>query len=103
MTRDVMRNADGSVTELLWDDDGVTINQRQRVDHIMDGFRHETDLGHNARSAGRLAARVPLVTHMEWVNDWKANHSDKWDLKTFLAMKINSSDFKKLRNQRVRG
>ena len=103
MSKDTFQNLDGSTTIAHWDDKGVTVEHKQRVDHIMDGFREESAMGHNKIAAGRLAARVPITTHFEWVREWQENHSDKWELKTYLAMKVNSPDFKKLRNQVIRG
>lgn len=93
----------GIVTNVHWDDDGADFEYVQRVDNIIDSFKAETDLGHNRLAAGRLAARVPITTHLSWVNEWREKHADKWELKTFLAMKVNSSDYSKLRNQKIRG
>lgn len=78
-------------------DDTVDIQRTQRVDWL-DSFRHESE-NINTKAAGRIAARVPMDLHLSWVREWQENHSDKWELKTYLAMKVNSPDFKKFRNQ----
>ena len=101
--RDVYFNADGTKSTVHWDEKGVDIVQEQRVDDIIEGFRHESALGHNKIAAGRLSARVPITLHYQWVAEWQEKYSDTWELKTYLAMKVNSSDFKNLRNQVIRG
>lgn len=78
-------------------DDTVDIARHQKVDWL-DQFRHESEYI-NKKAAGRIAARVPMDLHLSWVREWREKHSDKWELKTFLSMKVNNSEFKKFRNQ----
>lgn len=102
---DVFVSSAGIVTEAIWDDEGVTINTRQRVDPIIDTFRKLSDIGPNRKAAGRIAASVPLDVHMKWVREWENTfkRAGTLDLKAFLAMKINSSEGAPFRNQRIRG
>jgi len=103
--KDVFVSSAGIVTEAIWDDEGVTINTKQRVDPIIDTFRELSDLGHNTKAAGRLAASVPFDIHMKWVKEWESTckRAGTMDLKAFLAMKINSTEGAPFRNQRIRG
>ena len=79
------------------EDDTIDVKRTQKVDWI-DSFRHESEFI-NRKAQGRIAARVPMDLHLAWVREWKEKHSDKWELQTFLAMKVNSPDYKHLRNQ----
>jgi len=44
----------------------------------------------------KLAAKVPLLTHQQWKQEWR-KVADKWAWPTFLAMKLNSNEFQNLR------
>lgn len=64
---------------------------------ILDQNARDRAEGHNPHAIGRHAARVPLTLLESWRQDWKRNHKDKWEWSTFLAMKLNSADYKHLR------
>lgn len=71
--------------------------------HILDDCARMRDLNQNKASNFRLAARVPFGMHTIWRKEWMEKHRDTWTWQTFLAMKINSSDFKNLRTNTAAG
>ena len=52
---------------------------------------------HQRKSNFQLAARVPIVTHAMWKKEWRQHHKDKVPWPQFLAAKLNSRDYCKLR------
>lgn len=101
--KDVYVSGHGVKTTAHWDDEGVTIAHEQRVDPIIDTFRDLSDRGHNRKAVGQLSASVPISIHNKWVKEWRDNYSDKYELKVYLAMKINSTEGAPFRNQKIRG
>jgi len=103
--KDVFVSSAGVVTEAIWDDEGVTLKTSQRVDPIIDNFRRLSEMGHNTKAVGRLAASVPVDIHNRWVKEWRdtCQRAGTLTLKEFLAVKINSSEGAVFRNQRIRG
>lgn len=67
------------------------------VQSILDQNQRDRSLGHNPKAMGRHAARVPLPLLETWRQEWRANHADKWEWSTYLAMKLNSRDYSHLR------
>ena len=66
--------------------------------HILDDCARMRDLHQNKGSAFKLAARVPIGLHAIWKKEWRTKYRDTWTWPTFIAMKLNSSDFKNLRS-----
>lgn len=64
---------------------------------ILDDCARMRGLHQNKSSNLRLAARVPLGLHTMWKKEWRLKYADTWTWPTFLAMKLNSSDYKNLR------
>lgn len=64
---------------------------------VIDDVKARGDLAQNARSGMRHAASIPINTYMGWRKEWAQTASDTYTWKTFLAMKLNSSDYKFLR------
>lgn len=67
--------------------------------HILDDCARMRDLHQNKGSGLRLAARVPIGLHAIWKKEWRQHHRDRTPWPQFLAMKINSSEFKNLRTR----
>ena len=71
--------------------------------HILDDCARMRDLHQRKSSNLRLAARVPIGLHAIWKKEWMQNHRGDCTWQQFLAMKINSSDFKNLRTHVAAG
>ena len=100
MTIEVFTSLHGVRSELRINEDSVEVKRTQRVDGIIDEFRRQSE-NINRKADMRVAARVPIETYMSWKQEWKRQHADRWDWKTFLAQRINNPDFKFLRNQKL--
>ena len=66
---------------------------------IVDNVQALGDLTQNVQSNLRHAARIPINLYMGWRKEWMQKARDTYDWKTYLAMKLNSTDFKRLRIQ----
>lgn len=97
---EVFHSLHGVRSEVRINDDSIEVKRTQRVDHILDGFREQSETV-NRKAAGRIAARIPIETYHAWRDEWRKNHSDRWEWTTFLASRLNNPDFKKLRNQKL--
>lgn len=71
---------------------------------ILDNNQRMRSLGRdpNPTARGRMVASVPVTIHYEWQKEWKRYHSDKWTWKTFVAMKLNDSNWAKLRTNEMK-
>ena len=81
------------------DEDGFTYQEYQSdavEQDILDECQKLRGLAQNQQSNFRLAAKVPLVTHQLWKKEWREHYSDTWTWQTFLAMKLNNRDHRKL-------
>lgn len=63
---------------------------------ILDECAKLRGLHQKQHGAFRLAAKVPILTHEMWKQEWH-KVKDKWTWPTFLAMKLNSREFANLR------
>ena len=63
-------------------------------DHTMYSPQKETPGGM------RLAARIPLVVYDTWFKDWRARGFKDYSLETYIALKLNSSEWSLLRAMR---
>ncbi len=53
---------------------------------------------HQKKNGGfQLAAKVPILTHRQWKDEWRAKYKDTWTWPTFLSMKLNNRDNQNLR------
>lgn len=90
----------GVLTKYSIEDGHAHLQETQNIGNMLDEFRHQSE-NINTKAQGRLAARIPLMQYNDWQRDWKRNHADKWEWKTYLASKLNSPDFKHLRNSKL--
>ncbi len=98
---DVGENWNGTRSKLYVSDDALVIQDEMDAQPIIDAnaeMRNGAGMGRN----GYLAARIPVTIYYEWRKDWRRNHSDKWEWKTYLAQKLNSKDWLKLRTTDTR-
>lgn len=81
------------------DEDGFTYEEHHPdsvEQEILDECAKLRGLQQNQTSNFRLAAKIPLVVHTLWKKEWREKYSDTWAWPTFLAMKINNREHKKL-------
>jgi hypothetical protein len=67
---------------------------------VIDRCRRLERLGQSreARKADvKVVASVAVGLYTTWYKEWKQKYHDKWTWKTFVAMKLNSNDYSKLR------
>jgi len=64
---------------------------------IVDEANRLRGLDQRRGSALRHAATVPIILYQAWRKEWREKYSDKWEWRTFLAMKLNSADYAYLR------
>ena len=43
-----------------------------------------------------------MTLFYKWKKEWKENHADRWEWKTYLAMKVRDRDYDKLRTSEMR-
>ena len=97
-TFDLGHNWNGTRTKLHISDNEMILQDHQDCQAILDENAAMRNMP-QARSirSGYLAARIPVTIYYEWKKDWRANHRDKWTWHTYLAMKVNSRDWCKLK------
>lgn len=65
-------------------------------DEILDECSRLRSL-HQRKGTFQLAAKVPILTHEMWKQEWHTKYRETWTWPTFLAMKLNSREYQNLR------
>ena len=65
--KDVFWTKDGVRNEITWRDSEAEVSRYQAVDHIIDSVKDAGDLVQNKAAHMKLAGRVPISLHNEWV------------------------------------
>lgn len=74
------------------------IMNARNVQHILDVNKEIRNGAHHNRVAkGHKAASIPIPIWSEWRKEWKTKRRDYMTWQTFLAAKLNSSEYSKLR------
>jgi hypothetical protein len=85
-----------SDSEIILEDHSEKVGLQRLVDE-------NTQMRNQARSLkGGYLARIPADLYAQWRQEWRTKHQDKWMWKTFLAQKLNSRDWLKLRTTEAR-
>lgn len=100
-TFDLGENWNGTRSKIHVDNDSLVIQDVMDAQPILDANARMRSQGQRMKS-GYLAASIPVTIYYEWRKDWKMNHSDKWEWKTYLAQKLNSREWLKLRTAEKR-
>lgn len=95
-TFDLGPNWNGTRTKFHVDHDEVVIQDVMDAQPILDN---------NARLRGQVqrsknavhVADIPITIYHEWRKDWKAHYADKTTWHAYIAQKLNSRDWLKLR------
>lgn len=91
-----------SETNLFFEDDAVFSVETmpgQHVQQILD-FTQSVQANQQfipSRRLGRPAATIDMVTRAQWRKEWQRGYADRMKWGEFLVMKLNSSDYSKLR------
>lgn len=101
-TYDLGLNPNGTRTKIHVSDNEIVAQDWQDAQPILDSNAAMRSSGAKMGRNGYLAAEIPITIYVEWRKDWKRNHSDKWEWKTYLAQKLNSKDWLKLRTMETR-
>lgn len=102
MSKDIYRTDSGLITKLDWDGDGVTLTHLKDENLIKRDLKmlHEAAENRNKTASMRWVGRVDEVIYMGWQQEWKEKHRDTpWS--KFLIAKLNSSDYNKLRTEKL--
>jgi hypothetical protein len=85
------------------DKDGVSVEVTQDVTGIMDSIAQMRAQSFNPKAIGRIAGQIPILLYEKWGREFNAIHGVQMlqaDAKTrqrFLASKLNSSEYSRLR------
>ena len=82
-----------SDNELITEEFTPTSVEQEVLDHA----HTLRGLEQSRHSPMRHAATIPMGTYAIWRKEWQQKHADKWTWKTWLVMRLNSSDNKNLR------
>ncbi|TNF09401.1 MAG: hypothetical protein EP323_00435 [Gammaproteobacteria bacterium] len=102
MSREFSVTESGLITRLDWDDDGLTLTHLKDENLIKRDLKalHEAAENRNRNAQMRWVGRVDEVIYMGWQQEWKEKHRDTpWS--KFLISKLNSSDYNKLRTEKL--
>lgn len=98
--RILQQSPDQALQHNVYLDDDVNtavVETVQDVEPILKTNKELRNSGRNTRAQSFIGASVPIHLHYKWVREWKEHHADKWELGTYLAMKVNSRDYSELR------
>lgn len=95
--KDVFWSKDGVRNEISWKDGEATVSRYQPVDHIIESVHAAGNLIQNRAAHMKLAGRVPIDLHNQWVAEGKKRGLEGDHLHAFLINRLNDSLHKKLR------
>ena len=91
-------NWTGTESEILISDKEIIVLEKaQNVTPLLDQNLQLRNAGGGRRRGLHHIARVDAITHHNWKKEWKQKYSDKWEWKTYLAMKLRDRDYSKFR------
>ena len=90
-------NGNGTRTEIYVGENELITRDVMDAQPILDAAAEMRSHGRERGRNGFLAATIPITIYYEWRKEWRAKGRDYWKWPTFLAMKINSRDWCKLR------
>lgn len=89
-------NTAGSESEMLISDSEIIVTETMNVTPLLEANQRLRNAGVAHRRGMRHVGRVDMVTYTNWKKEWK-KVADKWEWKTFLAMKLRDRDYSKFR------
>lgn len=98
---DLGQNANGSRTEMYMDDEFVIIRDVMDVQPILENNARLRGQAQRSKNA-RHVADIPDPIYYEWQKDWKQNFADKQTWPEYIAAKLNSREWFKLRTHESR-
>jgi hypothetical protein len=82
---------------------GVTVEVQQDIGGLMDSIKEMRAQSFNPKAIGRVAGQIPIALYEQWGREFKGIHgitmlaADSKTRQRFIASKLNSSEYSKLR------
>lgn len=104
MTNSIIDTSTGTKTKFVDNDKGgVSVEVSQDITGIMDNIKEMKARSFNPKAVGRVAGQIPIALYEQWAREFQKLHgvnmlaADSKVRQRFLASKLNSSEYKKLR------
>lgn len=89
---------DGISESQIWiSGDEIHTIQTMDAQPILDQNQRVRNAGAGPKRSMHHVATIDLVTHHNWKKEWRQKYADKWEWKTYLAMKLRDRDYSKFR------
>lgn len=98
---DFGENWNGVRSKLHVLDDSIVIQDHMDAQPILDQNARMRNQARRMRN-GYHAASIPVTIYYEWRKEWMREHRQHWTWKTYLASKLNSREWMKLRTTEAR-
>ncbi|WP_372809495.1 MULTISPECIES: hypothetical protein [Gammaproteobacteria] len=102
--KDIEFDAESGIkTEYTFDGRHLDIKATQDAQPILDNIAEMKAMSFNPKAVGRVAGQIPMVLYETWNKEFKKLHginmiqADGPTRQRFLAAKLNSNEYKKLR------
>lgn len=90
--------SDGISSSQIWvGSDEIRTIETMDAQPILDQNQRLRSAGVAHRKGMRHVATIDRITYHNWRKEWKQRHADKWEWKTWLAMKLRDRDYSKFR------
>lgn len=90
------QNLDGTETQIWVSDSEMITLDKTDPTPILEANQRLRNAGGGRKRGLHHVGRVDMVTYTNWKKEWK-RVSDKWEWRTFLAMKLRDRDYSKFR------
>src|SRR5574343_1131045 len=91
----------GTEREIWIGDNEIITQHKERVDPLLDQNQRIRNAGAARRNGMHHVASIPMTVFYKWKKEWKEHHADRWEWKTYLAMKVRDRDYDKLRTSEM--
>ncbi len=91
------QNSSGSESEVLISDSELIVVEKQNVTPLLEANQRLRNAGVARRRGMQHVGRVDMVTYTNWKKEWQERHSDRWEWKTYISMKLRDRDYSKFR------
>ncbi len=100
MSKGYLLGVDGGVASQWYEhaDGTATLRHVEDAEPVMEYAKMARAQGAGQGNAhGKYVASVPATMAFKWRKDWETRYRDKWEWKTFVAMKLNSRELRDFR------
>ena len=95
-TFDLGPNWNGTRTRMHVGNDEIVLQDVLDAQHILDNNARLRGQSQRSKNAVHVAD-IPITIYHEWRKDWQAHFADKTTWHAYIAQKLNSRDWLKLR------